>query len=90
MRLKRSVLDASPSTLIDAMMDGYVGWREECAAVDRTYRSWLGARREDEAAAFADYSAALDREDSAAAEYRRLIEDAESQISMVTTPTAAW
>jgi hypothetical protein len=89
MKLKRSVLDAPPSTLIDAMMDGYIGWREECAAVEKAYRDWLGARREDRAAAFAAYSAALDREEYAAAQYGGLIEDAESHVSIVTTPTAA-
>lgn len=89
MKLKRSVLDAPVSTLIDAMMDSYVTWREECAAVDKAYRDWVGARREDRAAAFATYSDALDREEYAAAEYRRLIEDAESHVSTVTTPTAA-
>ncbi len=89
MKLKRSVLDAPSSTLIDAMMDGYVSWREECAAVDKAYRDWLGARREDRADAFAAYSAALDREEYAAAEYRRLVDDAESHVSMVTSPTAA-
>jgi predicted kinase len=89
MKLKRSALDAPSSALIDAMMDAYVCWREECAAVEKAYRDWLGARRDDKADAFAKYSAALDREEYAAAEYRRLIEDAESHVSMVTTPTAA-
>lgn len=89
MKLKRSVLDYPPSTLIDAMMDGYVAWREECAAVDKAYRDWLGARSEDRADAFAAYSAALDREEHAATEYRRLIEHAESHVSSVTTPTVA-
>jgi len=73
MRLKRSVLDASPETLIDAMMDGYVAWREACAAVEKAYRDWLSARRDDEAAAFVAYSTALDREEYVAGQYRRLI-----------------
>jgi hypothetical protein len=89
MKLKRSVLDPPTSTLIDAMMDSYVGWREECAAVDKAYRDWLSARREDRTVAFATYTAALDREESAAADYRRLIEHAESRVSIVTAPTAA-
>jgi hypothetical protein len=89
MKLKRSFLDPPSSTLIDAMMDGYVSWREECAAVEKAYRDWLGSRSDDRAAAFAAYSAALDREEYAAGEYRRLIEDAESRVSTVTSPTAA-
>jgi hypothetical protein len=89
MKLKRSILDPPTSTLIDAMMERYVSWREECATVENAYRNWLRARREDRSAAFAAYSAALDREEYAAAAYRRLVEDAQSQVSMVTTPTAA-
>jgi hypothetical protein len=77
MKLKRSVLDAPSSALIDAIMDGYVSWREESAAVEKAYREWVGARREDRAVAFAAYSAAVDREEYAAEDYRRLIEDAE-------------
>ncbi len=75
--------------IIDAMMDRYVSWREACAAVEKSYRDWLSARSEDRAAAFAAYSAALDREERAAAEYQRLTEEAASAVSRVTTPTAA-
>ena len=89
MKIKRSILDPPSSILIDAMMDGYVSWREECAAVEKAYRDWLAARSEDRALAFAAYSAALDREEYAAGEYRRLIEDAEGHVSRVTTPTPA-
>jgi hypothetical protein len=89
MKRKRSVHDQPPSTIIDAMMDRYVGWREECAAVEKTYRDWLGARREDRTAAFAAYSAALDREEYAAGAYRLLVEDAERHVSTIASPTAA-
>jgi len=89
MRRKRSVHDSPTSLIIDAMMDRYVSWREACAAVEKSYRDWLSARSEDRAAAFTQYSAALDREERAAAEYQRLTEEAESQVSRITTPTAA-
>jgi hypothetical protein len=89
MKLKRSINDPPTSMIIDAMMDGYVSWREECAAVEKAYRDWLGARPEDRAAAFATYSDALDREEYAAAEYQRLVEDAEGRVRVVTTPTPA-
>lgn len=66
------------SDLIDAVMDGYVSWREESAAVESAYRNWRQAAPNDEAILFDDYIAALDREEHAASEYRRLVELAEA------------
>jgi hypothetical protein len=83
MNLKHSPVAPSPSsTLIDAVLDGYVAWREESATVETTYRHWQGASRDERALAFAAYSAALDREEQAAEEYRRLIARAEGNISV--------
>jgi hypothetical protein len=62
------------SDIIDAVMDRYVSWREESAAVEAAYHAWRGASRDQSRVAFHDYSAALDREEHAAYEYRRLIE----------------
>ena len=64
--------------LIDAVMDGYVAWREECAAVEAAYRRWHQAPRDERAVAYDHYFAALDREEYAAGEYRRLVELAEA------------
>lgn len=66
------------SDLIDAVMDGYVSWREESAAVESAYRNWRQAGPNEEAILFDDYIAALDREEHAASEYRRLVELAEA------------
>jgi hypothetical protein len=66
------------SDLIDAVMDGYVSWREESVAVEDAYRRWRQAAPEERAIAFDDYSTALDREEHAASEYRRLVELAEA------------
>jgi hypothetical protein len=74
MKLKRLPVESPPSTLIDAVMDGYIDWREESTAVEAAYRDWHAARREEEALAFITYCAALDREEDAAERYRRLIE----------------
>ena len=74
MKLKRLPVESPPSILIDAVMDGYVAWREECTAVEAAYRDWQAVRREEEALAFITYCAALDREEDAAERYRRLIE----------------
>lgn len=74
MKVKRLPVESPPSTLIDAVMDGYVAWRERSTAVEAAYCDWQAARREEEALAFITYCAALDREEDAAEEYRRLIE----------------
>ena len=54
----------------DAFVESYVGWREECLAVARTYEWWAGSERGRRALAYAAYRAALDREEKAADVYR--------------------
>jgi len=78
MNRKHSSVVAPVSEIIDAVMDGYVTWREESAAVRAAYESWRRAPSNERVVAFDDYSAALDREERAASEYRRLIELAEA------------
>jgi hypothetical protein len=63
--------------LVDALIGHYVRWREECAAVVSSYENWNCAESGDEALAFSAYGAALDREELAAAKYRRLIAEIE-------------
>jgi hypothetical protein len=60
--------------LVDEMIDGYVSWREACAAVAIAYDGWNHAARQDGELAFTAYHAALDREELAAAIYRDLAE----------------
>jgi hypothetical protein len=78
MHRKRPSAMTRISDLIDAVMDGYVSWREESAAVEAAYRNWRRAAPDEEAIAFDDYTTALDREEHAASEYRRLVELAEA------------
>jgi hypothetical protein len=59
--------------LIDALIEHYVSWREECAAVALSYENWNRAESGERVLAFSAYVAALDREELAAASYRRLI-----------------
>ena len=66
------------SDIIDAVMDGYVNWREESAAVEDGLSHWRRASPDQRTVAFEDYFAALDREEHAASEYRRLVELAEA------------
>ncbi len=78
MTRKRSSTASPISDLIDAVMDGYITWREESAAVEAAYHTWRRASPNQRTVAFDDYFAALDREEQAASEYRRLVELAEA------------
>jgi hypothetical protein len=59
--------------LVDALIEHYVSWREECATVESSYRNWSRAESGDRTLAFSAYLAALDREELAARSYRRVI-----------------
>jgi hypothetical protein len=73
MNVRRS--PSAPSRqLVDAVMDGYISWREASAAVASAYQAWQRADPAGEAQAFCLYHDALDREERAADEYRRLVE----------------
>jgi predicted aminopeptidase len=61
------------NALIDEAMERYVEWREECAAVYDAYANWTNAPMEETDLPFAAYSAALDREQSAATVYGRAL-----------------
>jgi hypothetical protein len=54
---------------IDALIDSYVEWREECEAVEAAYRRWTGSARSERDLAFSAYRAALDREEKGASVY---------------------
>jgi hypothetical protein len=58
----------------DALIEGYVAWREASAEVRVAYDRWAGCDRRDQNLASASYLAALDREHKAACVYERLIE----------------
>jgi len=75
MKLKRSSRAQTHRRLVDAVIDCYVTWREESLALDGAYRRWKNASRPDQTTAFDEYVSALDREEQAAAEYRRLVEE---------------
>ena len=81
-RRRPSAGEPSPE-IVDAVIDGYVAWREQSAVVAVAYERWSCAEPADREWAYADYSAALDREEWAAARYQWLI----SRVS--TRPTEA-
>jgi hypothetical protein len=60
--------------LTDAVIDSYVDWREECAEVQSAYERWRDAPRRQRVTAFANYHAALDREERASEVYAELVD----------------
>ena len=68
------VSQAALAPLLDKLLDLYISWREECAAVAASYENWSSSERRDNRLAFSAYLAALDREEHAAARYRGLAE----------------
>jgi hypothetical protein len=73
MSVKRSPF-APSRQLVDAVMDGYVSWREANAASVSAYQVWKRAPADDRTGAFYRYRIELDNEERAANEYRRLVE----------------
>ena len=65
--------------IVDAAVDAYVDWRDECRTVWDAYRVWASAPVAEDGFAFAAYSAALDREQRSAEIYAE-------QIRRVGTP----
>ena len=59
--------------LVDALIEHYVRWREECATVASSYENWSRADGDTRTLAYSAYLAALDREELAATRYRHLI-----------------
>ena len=78
MKIKWSSAATPSAELIDAVMDAYITWREDSAAVDASYRTWRHAPVHERALSYDNYVAALDREELAANEYMRLVEQAEA------------
>ncbi len=65
---------AALTPLVDELVDLYISWREECAAVAASYENWSASERRDNQLAFSAYLAAVDREEHAAATYRGVVE----------------
>ena len=54
---------------VDAFVERYVDWREQCQVLDSAYRGWAGATGSERDMAYAMYRAALDREEKTARAY---------------------
>ena len=73
--------------LLDALMDSYLHWRDECVAVAESYRNWRSAPRPGRDVAFDEYLAALDREEHAARGYRRMVEQTQGGLTRPASPS---
>ena len=62
------------SRAVDDLLDAYVEWRRQSAAVWDAYGMWASATPEDKVPANAAYQAALDREEAAANVYATLVD----------------
>lgn len=74
--------------LVDRMIELYCDWRTDCAEVQAAYERFSSAPASDRAVAFAAYTAALDREESAceayAAQIRLIMSRCAADPSMLT------
>jgi hypothetical protein len=86
MSVKRTPAEPSQA-LVDEIMDCYVTWRERSVAVEAAFESWRKAGRDERDLAFEDYLESLDREERAAAEFKRVVEGA--RLSMPESPPPA-
>lgn len=59
--------------LIDEMIDAYVDWHEQSAAVELAYLRWSVTQSPETELAFVAYRAALDREEMASISYEQVI-----------------
>ena len=71
--LRRSAASPSINPLVDQAMEAYVDWLQQSVAVQDAYDRWARAPSDAAAAAFLDYTAALDREECASMAYDWLV-----------------
>ena len=74
---RRSALQAPLGPLRDQIIDLYLDWCEETAAVADAYARWAGAPAGEQGRRFAAYAAALDREEAAARGYAHALANGE-------------
>jgi hypothetical protein len=70
---KPNKLGSEHPRLVQAAMDAYLRWRDECDALSDAQSRWSVAEGADAALAFHAYSIALDREEHAAELYAGLL-----------------
>jgi hypothetical protein len=58
---------------VDAAVDAYLDWRDDCMLLEAAYSAWADASRADRVLTFDVYRRALDREECTANAYAELI-----------------
>jgi hypothetical protein len=79
----------SKKRLVDKLIEAYVSWREACLQVSDAYGSWASETGIGATVAFDWYTAALDREESAAEVYACLVRRASQLLSSRQDPAGA-
>jgi hypothetical protein len=73
---------------VDELLACYIAWRDECRGVRLAYRLWLDSAQAESRLAYAQYVAALDREERAARTYAAHIEIFSRKIVQVAWASA--
>jgi hypothetical protein len=71
---RATVNAAGGARFVDAVIEGYVAWREECETVRATYEAWRSGAEAERTIRFAVYNSAVDREEWVARLYAESIE----------------
>lgn len=74
MNFKRSPIEQPSTEAVDAVVDAYVAWREQSAAVRIAYARWSSAGLREREGEFVRYRIALDCEERAADRYQSLVD----------------
>jgi hypothetical protein len=79
---KGSTPSSSADTpLLDALLDGYIDWRNSARAVANSYAQWSCAPTSERVVRFAAYTACLDQEQKTAAAYADVVTDVERLVA---------
>ena len=75
--------DSMTDGLVDELLGYYIDWRHDAKAAGDAYRTWSTAPGGDEALRFSAYMAALDQEESSAAQYALVLREVERALQPV-------
>jgi hypothetical protein len=78
-----------PPELVDRMIEVYCDWRTGCGEVQAAYKWFAAASSADRGAAFAAYTAALDREQAACESYAEQVLLIQARFARAETTPAA-
>jgi hypothetical protein len=74
------VPDSMTDGLVDELLVYYIDWRHDAKAAEDAYRQWSTAPAGEERLRFSAYMAALDQEESSAAQYALVLREVERAV----------